>query len=297
MEKILKNTEITITPEMARAFFETLPKEEILTYAKNIQNKIMSGDETTVQKKNDGTLVTEADTAVERMIVDRFNKSNIAKLCAIRGEEGVANTQSEGKWTLVIDPIDGSSSLVKGTDTWGVMVGLLDENGLLKYSWNTISTGETFQTNDNNPTTKKNPEMKSLREQKNIRIDFYDYKSGQEALFSKEFEDILKSNFELTSCPSAVSAGWQLYSGELSALVWVPGENEKKTYPDYDILFLAPVAEQGFCVRIGKLENSQNAIIIVAPTEEDAEMLYGIAEKIAAKKSNIKINKIRTLKL
>lgn len=297
MENTLENAEKTITPEMARDFFSTLPKEEILAYAKNIQNMIMSGDETTIQKKNDGTLATEADTAIERMIVDCFNKSKIAKLCGVRGEEGVADLKKENSWMLLVDPIDGSSSLVKGADTWGVMVGLLDEKGILRYSWNAISTGEVFQTNEISQNSKKINEMKPLRDQQNVRIDFYDYKSGQEEMFLKQFENVTQNKCELTSCPAAISAGWQLYSGKLSALVWVPGENEKKMYPDYDLVFLAPLVEQGFCVQIGKSENGENAIVIVAPTKEDADALYGIAESIAKIKSEVKISKSAGLKI
>ncbi len=271
----------TITQEMAKSFFDSLPKSEMLAYAKNIQNLILSGDESIVAKKNDGTLVTEADTRLEQMIVDCFKASPLKELCSIKGEEGTANTVKKNTWTLIIDPIDGSSSLVKGTDTWGVMVGFTNPEGILKYSWNLISSGEIFQTGPENISIQK----PTLENQKNFRIDFYDYKSGQEGLFKNELEKAGRTGFELTSYPAAVTAGWKLYTGDLSALVWVRGENEKKTFPDYDLLFLAPIQELGYSTRIGKMKTGENVIIVVAPTNEDADSLYSIALSIFTEKT------------
>ncbi|MBP6884319.1 MAG: hypothetical protein KBC17_00670 [Candidatus Pacebacteria bacterium] len=284
-------TKTTITIEMAQTFFDSIPKDEILRYAKNIQKLIQDGDTATVTKKDDGTLVTEADTKIEQMIVDCFNRSALSEFCSVKGEEGVANAIKKDSWTLVIDPIDGSSSLVKGKDTWGVMVGFTDQEGILRYSWNLISTGETFQTSGNSTKEKR----MLLKVQKNILVDFYDYKSRQESIFQIELEKLGLKNYELTSCPSAVTAGWKLFTGELSALVWVLGENEKKTYPDYDLLFLAPLMEMGYSIRIGKLNSNENAIIIVAPTNKDADELYVIALEIVTKNVGVKIKEIKNV--
>ena len=278
-----------ITKELAQVFFDSLPKKEILEYANNIQERIMSGDETMIRKKNDGTLVTEADTKIEQMIIDCFNKSSLKNLCGIRGEEKVGDVAKSGLWTLLIDPIDGSGSLVKGNLTWGIMVGLLDESNILRYAWNLLSTGDIFATGMENTM----PAKISLKRTANPKIDFYDYGSGQEEIFRTALAEMGIQNSELTSCPAAVWAGWKLYQNELSALVWVVGENEKKTYPDYDLIFLATLIEQEYKVRLGKFGSGENGIIVIAPTDEDADMLYKIGLAIVSRKNTSSIKEIK----
>ena len=285
----MQNTEKKITPKLVQLFFNSLPKKKILEYAKNIQTLILSGDDSLISKKNDGTLVTEADTRIEQMIISSFNVSPLRDLCGIGGEENVGNVSKPGQWKLLIDPIDGSSSLIKGKETWGVMVGLLDKNGILQYSWNLISTGEVFRTRMTSVPLAKI----SLSQTEKPRVDFYDYGSGQDSIFRSALKKTGIQNPELTSCPAAVWAGWELYKNKLSALVWVVGENEKKTYPDYDLVFLAPLVEQGYKVRLGKLESGENGIVVVAPTEEDADMLYRIAFDIVTEKTPAPITEIK----
>jgi fructose-1,6-bisphosphatase len=223
------------------------------------------------------------------MIIDCFNRSPLKNLCGIRGEENVGDVVKKGLWTLLIDPIDGSSSLVKGTDTWGSMVGLIDPKGVLRYSWNLLSTGEIFATGMINAS----PVKVGLKQIKNPKIDFYDYGSDQDEFFRIALAETGIKNSELTSYPAAIWAGWKLYQNKLSALIWVVGENEKKTYPDYDLIFLATLVEQGYKIRLGKLDSGKNGVVVVAPTDEDANMLYKIGFDIVSKKNTSSIKEIK----
>jgi hypothetical protein len=210
-------------------------------------------------------------------------------ICGIRGEEQVGDIKKSGRWTILIDPIDGSYAFDQGSEMWGVMVGFLDEQGILKYSWNLLSTGEIFETS----TTKLLPARKSLSQTEEPSIDFYDYGSGEKDIFQEKLRPVGLNNCEITSLPAALWAGWKLYKNNLSALVWIMGEHEKKIYPDYDLIFLDILKRQGYKMRLGKLISSENAIVVVAPTDEDADMLYKIAFDIVSRKSNLEITEIK----
>ncbi len=71
--------------------------------------------------KADGTWVTEVDTAVERAlraaIAQRFPEH------AVLGEED-GFQGDPGAPTWVLDPIDGTSGFVRGTDVWATLIGL-----------------------------------------------------------------------------------------------------------------------------------------------------------------------------
>ena len=71
--------------------------------------------------------VTEADRAVERLIVQRLSAAFPED--ALVGEEGFGNTttiNSDAVW--VIDPIDGTANFVQGRNEWCVSIGLLYQN-------------------------------------------------------------------------------------------------------------------------------------------------------------------------
>ncbi|WP_422769411.1 inositol monophosphatase family protein [Plantactinospora sp. WMMC1484] len=72
------------------------------------------------QQKSDGSLVTEADRAVEAVI-----REVLAGACpddAILGEEVGQTGGGDRRW--IIDPIDGTAQFVAGDDRWLVLVAL-----------------------------------------------------------------------------------------------------------------------------------------------------------------------------
>ncbi|NOK60985.1 MAG: hypothetical protein GFH27_549289n33 [Chloroflexi bacterium AL-W] len=73
-------------------------------------------------RKADNTWVTEADEAVEQMLVER-----IATRYPDHGIIGEEQTRSgiEREFLWAIDPIDGTASFVSGLASWGISIGLL----------------------------------------------------------------------------------------------------------------------------------------------------------------------------
>ena len=77
-----------------------------------------------VELKGPQDFVTEADRAVERLIVQQL--STAFPEDSLVGEEGFGNTttvNSDAVW--VIDPIDGTANFVQGRNEWCVSIGLL----------------------------------------------------------------------------------------------------------------------------------------------------------------------------
>ncbi len=75
------------------------------------------------ERKEDRTVVTEADRAVERFLQERC-KALLPDAVFI-GEETGSVKQAQGDLRVVVDPIDGTSAFVAGIPTWCVCVGLL----------------------------------------------------------------------------------------------------------------------------------------------------------------------------
>lgn len=76
----------------------------------------------TVRRKADGSLVTAADLAADRLIAER-----LAAACpgdAILSEESA--TRFAGGRTWVVDPLDGTSNFAAGLPIWGVTLALVE---------------------------------------------------------------------------------------------------------------------------------------------------------------------------
>jgi histidinol-phosphatase len=77
--------------------------------------------------KADGTPVTEADRAVERMLRDRLTTERPGD--AILGEE--LGEVGEGQRRWVLDPLDGTEWFARGIPVWGTLIALEDADGPL----------------------------------------------------------------------------------------------------------------------------------------------------------------------
>lgn len=76
---------------------------------------------TALQKKGDGSPVTEADKAIEAFLAERIH--NQYSTHEIIGEEGTRIPGDEYIW--IIDPLDGTMSFALGLPTWCISVGVL----------------------------------------------------------------------------------------------------------------------------------------------------------------------------
>jgi histidinol-phosphatase len=99
--------------------------EDIAKEADIIAMKYFRGDGMRVERKGDGTAVTQADRAVEEMARAKVAASGLA--LDVLGEE-MGGTQdnlpSSAKARLIIDPIDGTEEFSRGIQTFGTLLAI-----------------------------------------------------------------------------------------------------------------------------------------------------------------------------
>ncbi|MGB9753872.1 MAG: inositol-phosphate phosphatase [Roseiflexus castenholzii] len=74
------------------------------------------------QRKSDNSPVTEADVAIERILVERVTARYPDH--GIIGEEQTRFAMTQ-EYVWALDPIDGTASFVAGLPVWGISIGLL----------------------------------------------------------------------------------------------------------------------------------------------------------------------------
>lgn len=77
----------------------------------------------TARRKYDGTLVTETDEAIDRLVTERLNEARPRD--AVLSEEQSTLYDPVFARTWVIDPLDGTTNFARGLPIWGVSIGLL----------------------------------------------------------------------------------------------------------------------------------------------------------------------------
>src|SRR5216683_1560411 len=97
--------------------------EAIAREADAIAMKYFRADEMRVERKGDGTAVTQADRAVEEMARAKVAASGLA--LGVLGEEMSGDQDrvtSSAKPRLIIDPIDGTEEFTRGIPTFGTLL-------------------------------------------------------------------------------------------------------------------------------------------------------------------------------
>jgi histidinol-phosphatase len=79
-----------------------------------------------IETKPDLTPVTEADTAVERILRDRL--AEVRPADATLGEEYGSSAASDAGRRWIVDPIDGTKNYVRGIPVWGTLLALQEED-------------------------------------------------------------------------------------------------------------------------------------------------------------------------
>ena len=99
--------------------------EAIASEADAIAMKYFRSDGLRVERKDDGSAVTQADRAVEQMAREKVAKSGLALdvLGEEMGGEPKAASNSE-RARLIIDPIDGTEEFLRGIPTFGTLLGI-----------------------------------------------------------------------------------------------------------------------------------------------------------------------------
>jgi len=100
--------------------------EEIAREADAIAMRYFRADEIRVDKKDDGSAVTEADRGVEEMARARVAASGLAMdvLGEEMGGENAKAPSTTGRARLIIDPIDGTEEFSRGISTFGTLLGI-----------------------------------------------------------------------------------------------------------------------------------------------------------------------------
>ncbi|MCL2443113.1 MAG: inositol monophosphatase family protein [Treponema sp.] len=75
--------------------------------------------------KEDDTIVTEADTSVQKYIIDELNKLSISFPIIAEEDNFDMNIAKEVEYIWVIDPIDGTSQFSSGLNNWVIAIALL----------------------------------------------------------------------------------------------------------------------------------------------------------------------------
>lgn len=92
------------------------------------------------QLKRDGSIVTDADLAVEEFL--RVELGRLTPDCSFFGEEMGQSALSDLVWA--IDPIDGTSNFAFGQPLWGVTFGLLENRRLVAGAMTMPELGHSF---------------------------------------------------------------------------------------------------------------------------------------------------------
>ena len=95
--------------------------------------------------KQNESYVTQADLEVQSYLVDAI-RSSCPDDGIIAEEDEVSIQPAQGERTWIIDPIDGTSSFVRGFPTWGIAVGIVEGDTPVGGFFYMPTTGDFFKT-------------------------------------------------------------------------------------------------------------------------------------------------------
>lgn len=296
------NSKYQMDPEVL-SVFQGIPVSEILEKANSFVSRIQAGD-TAVQAKELGEIFTEADICIQDSILDYFSQSTLAGRYTIKAEEVIApkylkSVEGAKPWQLIVDPIDGTNAFCDGLDEWGTCIGLCDQEGILRFSWNMLASGKIFSTTTAIESELGLPWCDRLKSSAELVFDIYDYGAGAADRFPKTFRSISNNDISteailVESCPSGVVAGSKLYNGEIDGLLWLSSEKGKRNYPDYDLIMVGALYAQGWKVAIGKKGESVE-LLVIAPSEKDLSLLWNVGLSLLPSLKKESIQQVREL--
>src|ERR1700689_4659308 len=100
--------------------------EEVAREAEAIAIRNFRTDHIRIDKKDDGSAVTQADRGVEEMARAKVAASGLAMdvLGEEMGGENLKGSATTGRARLIIDPIDGTEEFSRGISTFGTLLGI-----------------------------------------------------------------------------------------------------------------------------------------------------------------------------
>src|SRR3984893_2951164 len=100
--------------------------EELAREADALAIRYFRADEIRIDRKDDGSAVTQADRGVEEMARAKVAESGLAMdvLGEEMGGENAKGPATTGRARLIIDPIDGTEEFSRGIATFGTLLGI-----------------------------------------------------------------------------------------------------------------------------------------------------------------------------
>jgi hypothetical protein len=166
-----------------------------------------------------------------------------------------------------------------------------------KASWDQLSDGRIFTSYDQ--VLLCEPQGTQTRVKREfLRIDFCDFETDQSEIFLVNIRRVLPEREIMVTdrYKCAIWAGSSLSYGENQALVWIATDGQKKFYPAYDLIYLGALSAQGWCVKLGKV-GTENALIVVAKTEEIAAKLWQASLSTMQKKLAEQVREVAGLQI
>ena len=75
--------------------------------------------------KADGSVLTEADTAISRMIINEIRE--LFPDAAVISEEDIVENKKDARWIFILDPIDGTDVYSQGMPAFAISLGILNQ--------------------------------------------------------------------------------------------------------------------------------------------------------------------------
>ena len=123
---------------------------DLVREAASLAARIRSGGLDVERKTSGSDIVTQADIAAERLVVERLTAERPDD--AIVGEEGTSRPGTSGR-TWVIDPVDGTYNFTRGSDWWCSALALEDQDDVLLGAVHHAATRRTWVGGPDLPST------------------------------------------------------------------------------------------------------------------------------------------------
>jgi myo-inositol-1(or 4)-monophosphatase len=157
------------------------------------------GRKITISKKGDINLVTEADLASEKLIVEKirsyYPKHSI--LAEESGESNLAIIEGEARWKWIIDPLDGTTNYAHGYPCFCVNIALEHKGEIVIAVTHDPTRDEIFAAEKGNGSTLNNRKIR-VSETKILQdaliVTGFPYDIAQRENFARHFTEMILSS-------------------------------------------------------------------------------------------------------
>lgn len=157
------------------------------------------GRNITISKKGDINLVTEADLASEKLIVEKirsyYPKHSI--LAEESGESNVAIIEGEARWKWIIDPLDGTTNYAHGYPCFCVNIALEHKGEIVIAVTYDPTRDEIFAAEKGNGSTLNNRKIR-VSDTVNLKdaliVTGFPYDIAQRENFARHFTEMILSS-------------------------------------------------------------------------------------------------------